>query len=62
MLKKIIKLFFIIFLSVGCVRQPAIEEISFSSWGSVTEVQILKQVIKEFENENPEIKINNLSF
>ena len=39
------------------MRQPALEEISFSSWGSVTEVQILKQVIKEFENENPEIKI-----
>ncbi len=57
MLKKIILLFFILFFSVGCTQKSDYEEISFSSWGSVTEVQILKQVINDFEKENPAIKI-----
>ncbi len=31
--------------------------IKFSSWGSQSEVTILKNIIKEYENENPDIKI-----
>ena len=34
------------------------EEITFSSWGSVTEVQIIDKIIAEFERENPEIRVN----
>lgn len=47
----------VLFLT-GCSSKQNIEEVSFSSWGSVTEVQIIKNVIKEFELENPSIKIN----
>ena len=36
--------------------------INFSSWGSQSEIQILNSVIKEFEKENPEIKIKFLHF
>ena len=38
--------------------QPEKEIITFSSWGSITEVQILKKVLANFEKENPEIKVN----
>lgn len=33
-------------------------EITFSSWGSKTEVEIMKNVISDFETQNPDIKIN----
>ena len=58
MLKKVLFLFLIAVIATGCVKKVDIEEITFSSWGSVTEVQILKQVIKDFDKENPKIKIN----
>ena len=35
-----------------------IENVSFSSWGSITETQILSELIKEYEKENPNIKIH----
>jgi multiple sugar transport system substrate-binding protein len=57
MLKKIILLIFVLFFSVGCRGKMDSEEIVFSSWGSITEVQILKQIIKDFEKENPKIKV-----
>lgn len=44
----------------GCARKDLREEIVFSSWGSVTEVQILKKIISEFESANPEIKVKFL--
>lgn len=56
MLKKF--LFFLIcsvFLS-GCTVKKQ-EEITFSSWGSVTEVQVLKQIISDFEKDNSNIKV-----
>ncbi len=34
------------------------EEISFTSWGSATELGIIKKSIENFESENPGIKIN----
>lgn len=58
MIKKVLFFVLIIFISTGCVKRNDFEEITFSSWGSVTEVQILKQVINEFEKENQKIKIN----
>ena len=56
MLKKF--LFFLvcsIFLS-GCTVKKQ-EEITFSSWGSVTEVQVLRQIISDFERDNSNIKV-----
>ena len=57
MLKKVCVLLFIAFTLSGCTKQNY-EEVSFSSWGSVTEVQIMKNLISNFEKENPTIKIN----
>ena len=58
MLKRISFLLLIAFLLCGCGRNFDKEEITFSSWGSITEVQILKQVIADFEKENPKVKVN----
>ena len=57
MIKKIVVLLFVTLLC-GCCSKPNVEEINFSSWGSVTEVEILKKVIQNFEQENPSIKVN----
>lgn len=57
MLKKILILLFVAVFLSGCTPKLEQEEVTFSSWGSVTEVQILKQIIQEFEKENPDIKI-----
>ncbi len=32
--------------------------IQFASWGSKSEIDILKPILKEFENENPDIKVD----
>jgi len=42
----------------GCVGRPAVQTVSFATWGSKTEIEILKKVINEFEVQNPNIKIN----
>lgn len=47
-----------IFLLTGCSNSIKKEEISFMSWGSITEVKILNEIIENFEQENPELKIN----
>ena len=57
MLKKLLILVFISLFFSSCSRN-SVEEITFSSWGSVTEVQIIKKLISDFEKENPDIKIN----
>lgn len=57
MLKRFLVLLFIPFLLCSCAKNN-IEEITFSSWGSVTETSLLNNLIKEYEKENPEIKIN----
>ncbi len=58
MLKRIIIFLMATFLLTGCTTRQAQEEISFASWGSVTEVGVLKKVISDFEKENPDIKVN----
>lgn len=57
MLKKLLFLFLLSFLLCGCTKDTR-EVVTFSSWGSVTEVQILKKIIADFEQENPEVRIN----
>ena len=57
MLKRLFFLFLIPFIMCACTRNN-IEEISFSSWGSITETKILDKLIDNYENENPNIKIN----
>lgn len=52
----------IIFLSIiftGCKKadNPEVKTVKFSSWGSQSELAVLKDVINEFEQKNPDIKI-----
>ena len=58
MMKKIFVLLISLFIFSGCSVKQNEELISFASWGSITEVKILKQIIADFEEENPNIKIN----
>ena len=46
-----------IFLS-GCTQKDAKTIIEFASWGSKSEIDILKPLLSEFEKENPDIKID----
>lgn len=48
---------FLIFLS-GCTKQSGATIIKFASWGSKSEVDIIKPIIKEYENKNPNVKID----
>lgn len=57
MLKRLIILFLLPFLLCSCSRTN-VEEITFSSWGSITETQILNKLITEYEIQNPNVKIN----
>lgn len=57
MLKRLLLLVFIPILLCSCTKDDR-EEITFSSWGSVTEVGVLKEIISEFEYENPDLRIN----
>jgi multiple sugar transport system substrate-binding protein len=58
MLKKVLISLFSIFLLCGCSSKKENELITFLSWGSNTEVKILKQIISDFEKENPNLKID----
>ena len=48
-----------VFIFSACNNETANKKIKirFSSWGSKTEYNILKNVIKNYENQNPNIKI-----
>jgi len=59
-MRKIALIFFsFIFLIVcGCSNpQNNVKTISFSTWGSQSEITTVKNLIKEFEKENPNIKV-----
>jgi len=55
-IKLIFLLCIFIFLS-GCVKKTEKTVIKFTSWGSRSEVAIIKPLIDEFEQQNPDIKI-----
>ena len=57
MLKRFLILCLLPILLCACTKNQQ-EEITFSSWGSVTEVGIINEIIKEYEKENPKVKIN----
>ncbi|MCQ2754513.1 MAG: sugar ABC transporter substrate-binding protein [bacterium] len=62
MIKKIIFFMLILFILTGCTSNKGVEEITFSSWGSLTEVEVIKNIILDFERENPDIKIKFMHF
>ena len=57
MLKHLLVLLIVPFILCSCVRHN-VEEISFSSWGSITETSIINKLINDYEKQNPNIKIN----
>lgn len=42
----------------GCTPKDNRTEIQFASWGSKSEIDILKPILKEFEIQNPNIKVD----
>lgn len=60
---KKLSIIIIMFLSIiltGCTKisnNTSVKTVKFSSWGSQSELVVLKNLIKEFETENPDIKV-----
>ena len=42
----------ILFFTCGCTKKQNADTITFSTWGSHSEIQIITPLIKEFENQN----------
>lgn len=59
MKKFVLILICLILISTGC-RQKQDDNLVFATWGSKTEVQILKELLFDFEKENPDIKVEFL--
>lgn len=59
-IKHFISIFFVFLFLTGCVNKSHQTVIKFASWGSKSEVEILKPVLAEFEKENPDIKVEFL--
>ncbi len=57
MIKRILMLLMLPFFLCSCSKDM-VGTISFATWGSVTEVGVLRHAINEFEKQNPDIKIN----
>lgn len=47
-------------LMSGCAKKDESVKIQFASWGSKTEVETIRSVIRDFEAENPDIKVEFL--
>lgn len=61
MLKRFCLFLLAVFLLTGCKFKHSEKSIvTFSSWGSITEVKVIKQIISDFEKEYPNIKIQFL--
>ena len=43
---------------VGCTTKDSRTAIQFSSWGSKSEIDILKPILQDFETQNPDIKVD----
>ncbi len=59
-MKKIILILgiFITIFASSCAKQDDKVHISFSTWGSKSEIVVVNAVIDEFERENPDIKVD----
>lgn len=53
----IILILFTVLLLSGCSNLTNVTVIKFASWGSQSEVEIIKPILAEFEKQNPDIKV-----
>lgn len=53
----LITLFTIFILCSGCAQKQEKATLQFASWGSQSEIEILKPILQEFEKENPNVQI-----
>lgn len=58
MIKFFLTIIITTFLLCGCSKESKCEIINFTSWGSITEVEIINKIIKDFELKNPNTKVN----
>lgn len=58
MKKLLIGLLFLAVLLCGCSPKDNRTVIQFASWGSKSEIDILKPILSDFEKENPDIKVD----
>lgn len=56
--KVLIIIFALMFFCCGCTTKDERTVVQFSSWGSKSEIDILKPMLEDFERENPDIKID----
>lgn len=56
--KNLLVLFLFIFVLTGCVKKSNQTTIQFASWGSQSEVEILRPILAEFEKQNPDVKVD----
>ena len=60
MLNKLKNLFLLLLVAVavaGCVKKTDKTVVQFASWGSQSEIEILKPILSDFEKQNPDIKV-----
>ena len=57
LIKRLLIFILLPFILSACTGNKCSEEITFTSWGSATEVSILNRIIQNFEEKNPEIKV-----
>ena len=48
---------FLLILCTACTKSDNQTVIKFASWGSQSEIEILKPILADFEKENPDIKV-----
>lgn len=58
MIKRILVILLMAFCISGCTKRDARTVVKFASWGSQSEVEILKPILAEFEKENTDIKVD----
>ena len=49
---------FLLFFCIGCTKTDNKTVIKFASWGSQSEIEILKPILSNFEKENPNLKVD----
>lgn len=57
-IKNLFLCFILTLFLTGCVKSAPKTHIQFATWGSKSEMQILKPILAQFELENPEIKVD----